>query len=37
MCFLLEARPDMRVVLMSATLQHEKFREYFVGCGEVRK
>eukprot|EP00928_Gymnodinium_smaydae_P086237 TRINITY_DN7015_c0_g3_i3.p1 TRINITY_DN7015_c0_g3~~TRINITY_DN7015_c0_g3_i3.p1 ORF type:complete len:1283 (+),score=277.09 TRINITY_DN7015_c0_g3_i3:94-3849(+) len=32
---LVEERPDLRIVLMSATLQHETFRRYFPGAAEV--
>src|SRR3989338_5331898 len=29
---LLPKRPDLKVVVMSATLEHEKFQSYFSGC-----
>jgi len=32
---LLTARPELRLILMSATMQHETFRRYFPGCAEV--
>lgn len=33
---LLTERPHLRLILMSATMQHETFRRYFPGCVEVR-
>lgn len=32
---LLAERPELRVILMSATIQHETFRRYFPRCAEV--
>eukprot|EP00929_Paragymnodinium_shiwhaense_P114664 TRINITY_DN8312_c1_g1_i1.p1 TRINITY_DN8312_c1_g1~~TRINITY_DN8312_c1_g1_i1.p1 ORF type:complete len:1171 (+),score=262.54 TRINITY_DN8312_c1_g1_i1:100-3612(+) len=32
---LLQTRPDLHIVLMSATMQYETFRNYFPGCAEV--
>lgn len=33
---LLARRPELRIILMSATMQHETFQKYFEGCAEVQ-